>query len=91
MKMLCKMSFNHYKYQKMISVFRNFNFYVLCRTKLPSSAVSTMSYVNSPQENAARSGRRSLGERLGARGLSPSSDIETSTTNTLSLIRIRDE
>lgn len=75
----------------MNSFFVNSNYNISCRTKLPSSAVSTMSYVNSPQENAARSGRRSLGERLGARGLSPSSDIETSTTNTLSLIRIRDE
>lgn len=61
------------------------------RTKLPSSAVSTMSYVNSPQENGVRSGRRRLGERLRADGLSPSSDIESSTTNSLSLIRIRDE
>ena len=65
--------------------------YFQCRTKLPSSAISTMSYVNSPQENGVRSGRRRLGDRLGADGLSPSSDIENSTTNTLSLIRIRDE
>ena len=50
-----------------------------------------MSYVNSSQENGVRGGRRSLGDRLGADGLSPSSDIENSTTNTLSLIRIRDE
>ena len=50
-----------------------------------------MSFVNSPQENGARSGRRHLGERLRTDGLSPSSDIENSTTNTLSLIKIRDE
>ena len=64
---------------------------LLFRTKLPSSAVSTMSFVNSSQENGVRGGRRRLGERLGADGLSPSSDIENSTTNSLSLIRIRDE
>jgi len=62
------------------------------RTKLPSSAVSTMSYVNSPQENGIRSGRNRLGERLGGNGISPSSsDIESSTANNLSMIRIRDE
>jgi len=62
------------------------------RTKLPSSAVSTMSYVNSPQENGVRSGRNRLGERLGGNGISPSSsDIESSTANNLSMIRIRDE
>ena len=62
------------------------------RTKLPSSAVSTMSYVNSPQENGIRSGRNRLGQRVGGSGLSPSSsDIENSTANNLSLIRIRDE
>ena len=66
--------------------------YIHFRTKLPSSAVSTMSYVNSPQENGIRSGRNRLGQRVGGSGLSPSSsDIENSTANNLSLIRIRDE
>ena len=51
-----------------------------------------MSYVNSPQENGVRSGRNRLGERLGGNGISPSSsDIESSTANNLSMIRIRDE
>ena len=51
-----------------------------------------MSYVNSPQENGIRSGRNRLGQRVGGSGLSPSSsDIENSTANNLSLIRIRDE
>ena len=50
-----------------------------------------MSYVNSPRENGVHSRRRGFGERLGADGLSPSSDIENSTTTTLSLIKIRDE
>ena len=61
------------------------------RTKLPSSAVSTMSYVNTPGENENRSGRGGLRARLGADRLSPSSDIENSAANTLSLIKIRDE
>ena len=68
------------------------NLLYFSRTKLPSSAVSTMSYVNSPQENGVRSGRNRLGERLGGNGISPSSsDIESSTANNLSMIRIRDE
>ena len=51
-----------------------------------------MSYVNSHQENGVRSGRNRLGERLGGNGISSSSsDIESSTANNLSMIRIRDE
>ena len=71
-----------------------FNF----RTMKPSSAVSTMSYVNTAGENELRGGRGSqgsLGHRLGAVGGTNGGnrfpEVANTTANTLSLIKIRDE